>query len=230
MKKILFENVSLSRNGRIILQNISFSVQPEDCIAVYGPNGAGKTTLLNLVNGLILTFQGKVIIEDTQLTSETAHIIRLITGYVPQNFEVDPRIPILTGTVVLSGCYGKVGLFKYPDSKHIEKAKEIMEKLEILDLFSRPFGQISGGEKQKTMIARAMMQDPEILLLDEPFSSISESSKEKIIKIIMDWQKEKKLTMIVVAHEKSVIKKMCNRILYLEDGEIVSTEEINGNS
>ncbi len=230
MKKILFENVTAVRSRRTILKKISFTIQPGECVAFYGPNGAGKTTLLNLVNGIIFAVEGKVSVGDTDVKPETAHSIRLITGYVPQNFEVDPKIPILADTVVLTGCYGKLGFFKYPDSSHTEKAKNIMEELEISHIFSRPFGQISGGERQKTMIARAMMQEPEILLLDEPFSSISESSKEKIIETIKKWQKEKALTILLVAHEKNVIKKMCSRIFYLEDGRITLVEKINGNS
>lgn len=229
MEKINIENATVIRSGRTVLENISISVQHGECVALYGPNGAGKTTLLNLVNGLVFCQTGDVFVRNTQVNTKNAGSIRLITGYVPQNFDVDPRIPILTGTVVLSGCYGKIGLFRYPDSSVIEKAKRIMEELEISHIFDRPFGQISGGERQKTMIARAIIQEPEILLLDEPFSSISESSKEKIIKVIKNWQKEKNLTILLVAHERSIIEKMSNRVIYLDEGKIVSQESIYGN-
>ena len=229
MNNINLDCVSVARASRIVLHNISFTVQKGECVALYGPNGAGKTTLLNLINGLLFAYKGKVSIGDIILTPKTALSVRLITGYVPQNFEVDTRIPILAKTVVLSGCYGKIGLFNYPTQQHLNKAKKIMGLLEIEHIFDRPFGQISGGEKQKTLIARAMMQEPEILLLDEPFSSISESSKWKILEIIKNWKKEKNITIFLVSHEKQVIEKLCNKIFYLEEGTIVSQESIDGN-
>ncbi|MCM8759054.1 MAG: ATP-binding cassette domain-containing protein [Candidatus Omnitrophica bacterium] len=229
MNKITIENATVVRGNRVVLNNISFSVEAGEAIAIYGPNGAGKTTLLNLVNGLLFPVEGKVVVENIKVNPSTARSIQLITGYVPQNFEIDPRTPILTGTVVLSGCYGKLGLFHYPDKSIIEKAKKIMSKLEIDHLFLRPFGQISGGERQKTMIARAMMQEPEILLLDEPFSSISESSKEKIIEIIRFWKKEKNLTLLLVSHEKPIIEKLCGKVVYIDEGKIVLQEKADGN-
>ncbi len=228
MKSVIFENVSLIRGNRLVLNNIFFSVKPGESVAIYGPNGAGKTTLLTLINGLLFCKKGRVIISDIVLSPETAREIRIITGYVPQNFDVDYRTPILAGTVVLSGCYGKLGLFHYPDDLMLKKTCQLMEKLEISSVFNRPFGQISGGERQKVMIAKAMMQDPEILLLDEPFSSISKTSKEKIIEIIKTWHKEKGITIFLVSHEKDVIEKLCSRILYLEEGRIISQEAIHG--
>jgi len=229
MKNIIFDSVSVARAGRIIIKNASFTIKTGECVALYGPNGAGKTTILNLINGLLFAFQGKIVVGDTTLTKNTALSVQLITGYVPQNFEVDSRIPILAKTVVLSGIYGKLGLFHYPSQQHFDKVRKIMELFEIGHIFDRPFGQISGGEKQKTMIARAMMQEPEILLLDEPFSSISESSKWKILEIIKHWKKEKNITILLVSHEKQIIEKLCNKIFYLEEGTIVSQESIDGN-
>jgi len=228
-KHILFENVYVIRASHLVLKNISFSIKKGESVAIYGPNGAGKTTLLMLVNGLLSYYRGNIFVKNTLISPETAQNIRILTGYVPQNFDVDYRIPILTGTVVLSGCYGKLGLFKYPSHKEIQQAYQIMEKFEISHLFNRPFGQISGGERQKAMIARAMMLEPEILLLDEPFSSVSEASKEKIIEIIRNFQKEKGITILLVSHEKETIKKLCKRIFYIEQGEIISKEDIDGN-
>ncbi|MCM8814364.1 MAG: metal ABC transporter ATP-binding protein [Candidatus Omnitrophica bacterium] len=228
MKNLVLENVTVERNHRIVLDGINLSVQAGESIGIFGPNGAGKTTLLNLINGLINYKTGKILVGDVIVNPASSRKIQLIMGYVPQNFETDPRIPVLTGTVVLSGCYGKLGLFRYPDSLLIEKAKKIMNQLEITHLFMRPFGQISGGERQKAMIARALMQEPEILLLDEPFSSISERSKETISDIIKRWQEERGSTMLIVSHESTVIEKMCDCVVYLEEGQIVLKEKIYG--
>lgn len=229
MKNLFFEHITVERNSKIILNDINISILAGESTGISGPNGAGKTTLLNLVNGLIYCKKGKIVVGDVTVNSKTARKIQLITGYVPQNLELDQRIPILTGNVVLSGYYGKLGLFRYPDSSLIEKAKKIMEQLEILHLFMRPFGQISGGERQKAMIARALMQEPEIILFDEPFSFISEKSKKKIIEIIYRWQKERNLTMLLVSHEKPIIEKLCNKMIYLDEGRVVLEEKIYGN-
>lgn len=228
MKSVIVENVSVNRGNRLVLENVSLSVKKGECIALYGANGAGKTTLLTLINGLLFCRNGKVIIGGTIVSPKTARQIRIITGYVPQNFDVDYRVPILSKTVVLSGCYGKIGLFNYPDQTMVKKTYQLMETFEISHVFNRPFGQISGGERQKVMIARAMAQEPEILLLDEPFSSISQVSKNKIIEIIKKFHKEKGFTIFLVSHEKTVIEKLCNRILYMEEGKIISEEVIHG--
>ncbi|HOC03236.1 MAG TPA: ATP-binding cassette domain-containing protein [Candidatus Ratteibacteria bacterium] len=228
MKSVIIENASVIRGNKLILEDISFSVKPGECIGIYGSNGAGKTTLLTLINGLLFCKKGRVIIDNIVLSQKTVRQIRIITGYVPQNFEVDPRIPVLSKTVVLSGCYGKMGLFHFPDQPILEKAYGLMKKLDVENVFNRPFGQISGGERQKIMIARAMMQEPEILLLDEPFSSVSHTSKEKIIEIIKNWHKEKGLTIFLVSHEKNTIEKLCNRVFYIDNGRITSQETIHG--
>ncbi|HPP66496.1 MAG TPA: metal ABC transporter ATP-binding protein [bacterium] len=228
MKSVIIENLSFIRANRPILENISLSVKPGESVAFYGSNGAGKTTLLTLINGLLFCKKGRIIIGDTILSQKTIQQIRTAIGYVPQNFDVDYRMPILSKTVVLSGCYGKIGLFHHPDRCILERAYNLMEKLEIAHISDRPFGQISGGERQKIMIARALMQDPEILLLDEPFSSVSETSKEKIIEIIKTWHKEKGITIFLVSHEKTAIEQLCNRIFYMDEGKITSQEMIYG--
>jgi manganese/iron transport system ATP-binding protein len=229
MKSVIIENASVIRGNKLILEDISFSVKPGECIGIYGSNGAGKTTLLTLINGLLFCKKGRVIIDNIVLSQKTVRQIRIITGYVPQNFEVDPRIPILSKTVVLSSCYGRMGLFRFPDQSMLEKAYGLMKKLDVENVFNRPFGQVSGGERQKIMIARAMMQEPEILLLDEPFSSVSHTSKEKIIEIIKNWHKEKGLTIFLVSHEKDTIEKLCSRVFHIDNGRITSQEALHGN-
>jgi len=229
MKSLIIENASVIRGNRLILEDISLSVKPGECVGIYGSNGAGKTTLLTLINGLLFCKKGRVIIDNIVLSQKTVRQIRIITGYVPQNFEVDPRIPILSKTVVLSSCYGRMGLFRFPDQSMLEKAYGLMKKLDVENVFNRPFGQISGGERQKIMIARAMMQEPEILLLDEPFSSVSHTSKEKIIEIIKNWHKEKGLTIFLVSHEKDTIEKLCSRVFHIDNGRITSQEALHGN-
>ncbi len=229
MKSLIIENASVIRGNRLILEDISLSVKPGECVGIYGSNGAGKTTLLTLINGLLFCKKGRVIIDNIVLSQKTVRQIRIITGYVPQNFEVDPRIPILSKTVVLSSCYGRMGLFRFPDQSMLEKAYGLMKKLDVENVFNRPFGQVSGGERQKIMIARAMMQEPEILLLDEPFSSVSHTSKEKIIEIIKNWHKEKGLTIFLVSHEKDTIEKLCSRVFHIDNGRITSQEALHGN-
>ena len=229
MKSVIIENASVIRGNKLILEDISFSVKPGECIGIYGSNGAGKTTLLTLINGLLFCKKGRVIIDNIVLSQKTIRQIRIITGYVPQNFEVDPRIPVLSKTVVLSSCYGRMGLFRFPDQSMLEKAYGLMKKLDVENVFNRPFGQVSGGERQKIMIARAMMQEPEILLLDEPFSSVSHTSKEKIIEIIKNWHKEKGLTIFLVSHEKDTIEKLCSRVFHIDNGRITSQEALHGN-
>ncbi|MFA5645894.1 MAG: metal ABC transporter ATP-binding protein [Candidatus Ratteibacteria bacterium] len=214
-------NVTVTRSGREILKNISLAVEACQCIGVRGANGAGKTTLLHLINGLVTPSFGDVSLFGQELTTQKLRERRIEIGYVPQHFDTAYEMPVRVKDVVLMGCYGRIGFFHFPDRfLHIE-ALNLMERLEVAHLAKRPFGHISGGERQKVMIARALMQRPKILLLDEPFASLSDKATSAASALILDIHREKQLTTFMISHEISLLEKLCDRIITVEEGSVI---------
>lgn len=204
-----------------ILEDFSFSAREGECVGLFGPNGAGKTTLLCAINGLARIMKGSVSIHGNLLTPFTGNNIRKKIGYVPQNFNIDRKIPILTEEVILMGRYGQIGLFRYPGKKDKELLDGLSKILEISHLLKKPFGQLSGGEKKKTLIARALIQEPEILLLDEIFSWLDWNMQKKMLPFIKKLHLEKKLTILIVSHNINFLKEICTRIVWMKKGRIV---------
>ncbi|MCM8820982.1 MAG: metal ABC transporter ATP-binding protein, partial [Candidatus Omnitrophica bacterium] len=184
MKKIKLDNISVGYLTETVIKNLSLEIEDGEFVGLFGPNGAGKTTLLCAINGLAMIKKGKVYIDGEILNIFNENRFRRIIGYVPQYFDVDPKLPVLTEDVVYMGCYGKTGLFKFPGKREKELIDEISILLEIEHLLKKPFGQLSGGERKRTLIARALMKEPEILLLDEIFAWLDIKMMEKVIAIL----------------------------------------------
>lgn len=201
------------------LKHVDLIVTQGEFLTVVGPNGAGKTTLLETVNGL-LPSDGEISVLAQDLKTHGAYI-RTKIGYVPQEFTCDSLTPFLVEDVVLMGRYGRIGLLKSPTAKDYNAVSKTLEFLSISSIRKTPVGKLSGGQLQKVMIARALAKEPEILLLDEPFSNLDLLSRSEVSQKISSLQKEG-LTILMVVHDRSSIPSTCNRIITMEDGRIVS--------
>lgn len=224
MKIIDLQEIAVSYVGKAVLSDFSLSVDRGEIVGIYGPNGSGKSTVLTAVNGLVKISRGQVFINQTRLTERNGTAIRKNIGYVPQYLEVDVQAPVLAGEVVLMGRYGKLGVFHNPQRTDWEIAREMMDKLEITHLRNRPFGQLSGGEKKRFLMARSLTQEPNILLLDEAFAWLDEKIREKVQAFLSEIQATSQLTVLVVAHEKEILEGLCSRIVYMEEGKIIKSE------
>ena len=220
-KSIELVNVSAGYLSETILTDVNFSVKKRNIVGVFGPNGAGKTTLLCAINGLAKIWKGKIYINGISLSPFTSVSLRKKIGYVPQIIEVDTKIPALTEEVILMGGYGRIGVFHFPNKKDYNFLKETSELLEISSLLKKPFGQLSGGEQRRALIARALFQKPEILLLDEIFSFLDWKIKKKISELIIRIHNEKNLTTLIVSHDLKVIEELCDNVVYIEKGKII---------
>src|SRR5262249_7740495 len=138
--------------------NLSFTMSARDYIAIVGPNGAGKTTLLHAILGALPPQSGTI----------TQHREPLIFGYVPQAQTMDDQFPLTALDIVLMGRYRKIGLLKRPSKEDRERAHLALEQVGVPDLAPRLFREFSGGQKQRTLMARALVCDPDVLVLDEP--------------------------------------------------------------
>jgi len=205
------------------IKNISLEVEQGELISIVGPNGSGKTTLLETINGLLKASRGKVIVFDQDMGRHPTGIRKDI-GYVPQDFISDPSAPFLVQDVVLMGRYGKIGLLRSPGREDLKLAREAMKLLGVEEFAHRPIGKLSGGEQQKVMIARAIAQDPKLLLLDEPFSNLDVDSRRTVSEKICKLHEEKNWTTIVVTHNLLAIPERCDRVLIMNKGRIIAEE------
>ncbi|KAF2956899.1 ABC transporter ATP-binding protein [Marinitoga sp. 38H-ov] len=201
-KKIIsVENINYKVENNEILKYITFDIYENDFVGIIGPNGAGKSTLIKILIGEIDGYTGKIKINGK-------------IGYVPQKDEFDKSFPIKAYEVILMGMYNEIGLFKNFKKKHYEKVKEIMKKLDIEYLYDRKVGDLSGGEYQRLSLARALVSDPDILILDEPEAGVDSKAQSKIYKVLEKLNKSG-MTIILVSHDISMIVKKVNTIMCL---------------
>jgi len=207
-----------------VIHDIDLSIFENDFLAIIGPNGAGKTTLLETINGILPYTAGKGKVFGKPILKQK-HDIRKDTGYVIQNFELDPRAPFLCKDVVMAGRSGKIGLFRFPNKKDWEMVWESMGLVGMIDYANRPVGKLSGGEFQKILLARALAQKPKLLLLDEPFSNLDFSARKQIETLLTRVHEQYHTTIVMVSHDLTFLPSSCDRIVVMDKGQIVKDDK-----
>lgn len=202
--------VSLAYNGSIVLENLSFNAMHGERIAVVGPNGAGKSTLFKAMAGLIPIKNGQILIHGKPLGLHQDCV-----AYIPQREEVDWRFPVTVEDVVMMGRFGHVGWFKPAGKLDREVVQASMEQLGIRDLAKRPISDLSGGQQQRVFLARAMAQEPHILIMDEPFTGIDITTQEILFQLL-DGLREQHVTVIVSTHDLNMAAQRFDRILLIK--------------
>lgn len=215
---INYKNVSLccSTNG-LILDGLSFEIQEGEFFVLVGPSGSGKTTTLKLINRLIEQTDGDIYFEDKRLKDYDLRELRLKTGYVLQQIALFPNLTVSENIALI------------PEMKNFDK-KEIKEKTEDLlkkvgldpkHYMNRLPKELSGGEKQRVGILRAIIANPKILLMDEPFSALDPISKVQLQDLIKTLHNEYKMTTVFVTHDMDEALKLADRICILQNGKVV---------
>lgn len=215
-----FCNVYAGYRGSKTLTDISLRVESGQIVGIAGQNGSGKTTLLRVIQGLLPTSSGSASVLGHDLVTSNYADIRRRTACVFQTLNVDPRMPITAGEVVLMGRYGRIGLFRGPRQSDRDASRQALEKVDALHLIDRPFGQLSGGEQQRINLARALAQEPDLLLLDEPTTFLDVKAQQTVRDIIKSVHDECMLTTIIVSHDSNMLASMCNRIIVMQKGRI----------
>jgi ABC-type Mn2+/Zn2+ transport system ATPase subunit len=215
------ENAVVSYREDIALRGVSLKVRPGEFVGIIGPNGAGKTTLLTIVNGMGKLLQGNVRVLGYTLTPGNGHSLRKKVGYVAQVQSIDPRIPMNVREVAMIGRYGPLGLFRRPSKHDWEIVDTALELVGMTHLARRPIGHLSGGEQQRTAIARCLAQEPEIFLLDEPTASLDWKAKADILELVKRIHNERRLTTLFVTHDLDALPHTCDRVVLMKDGLIV---------
>lgn len=200
-------------------------VSPGELLGVLGPNGAGKTTLLRTCLGTQRHVSGLVRVLGHSLRGigplQFARLRRRI-GYVPQLLPLRSETPLTVREIVAIGRTGVAGLLKPLAKTDWLLVDEWIERLGLTSLARQGYGEISGGEQRKTLIARAMVQQPEILLLDEPTANLDLGWRERIVYIVNDLYSSMRLTILLVCHELEVLPPGCERIAVLQDGHLIA--------
>lgn len=208
MRLITFENVSMSYEGNKVLSNLSFDIEKGDYLCIVGENGSGKTTLLKGLLGLKKIDSGKIIYHMPNGKKQI--------GYLPQQTHIQKDFPASVKEVVMSGNISDNSFRFFYKRNHKKKALEVLEKLEILDLLKKGFHTLSGGQKQKVMLARAICASKDILILDEPASSLDITSQKDLYDTIKKLNDEG-MTIVMISHDIKNVAKYSKHIIHIKD-------------
>jgi manganese/iron transport system ATP-binding protein len=217
---INIQDAVVSYREDVALQGVSLEVKRGECIGIIGPNGAGKTTLLTIINGLGKLVHGQAQVLGTRLNGRNCTSLRKRIGYVAQVERIDPRLPISVRETVMVGCYGCLGLFHRPTRAQRDRVDEVLEMVGMAHLAKRPIGHLSGGEYQRAAIARAIVQQPDIFLLDEPTASIDQKAQREILSLIRLIHRQYGTTTLFVTHDLRTLPSICQRLILMKDGRI----------
>lgn len=206
---MLFElkNLSCGYNKDLIIKNLNMKMEEGDFICVVGPNGAGKTTLIKTILGLIKPLKGEVIYHDLKPS---------FIGYMPQESKIDSRFPASNMEVVLSGTLNKVKHFYSKEDR--ERALHNFKLLGISKLKDKSFKDLSGGERQKVLLARSLSATSKLLILDEPSNNLDSKSKKELYKLIEDLN-QKGLSIMMITHDLDHGNLIGNKILSLREDD-----------
>jgi ABC-type Mn2+/Zn2+ transport system ATPase subunit len=227
MNKNIIElnGITVRKAKGVLLDGISLSVSRNEFVGVIGPNGAGKTTLLNVIAGFE-RFEGTLSLFGQRETWTRSRGTRLRVGYVPQLFQIDPAFPIFALEAVMTGAIGRLGLFHSPGKREREKAMQLMEMMRVDHLADRPLGHLSGGERQKVSLARAILQEPDILLMDEPTANLDIAVQKEVLDLVDETHKRETLTLLFVTHDFNMLPAGMRRAVLLNHGKTVFDGDI----
>ena len=203
MKAVKVENLTVHYDKTPVLWEIDFELPHGVLVGILGPNGAGKSTLLKTLLGSMKPISGSFVFGTSKKVA-----------YIPQRASVDWNFPIQVLDVVLMGRYGKLGLFKWIRKEDKEAAKKALEQVGMQSFAMRQISELSGGQQQRVFLARALMQDADIYLMDEPFSGIDAATEKALVDILAELKNQGK-TLLVVHHDLTTVKSYFDWVVLL---------------
>lgn len=216
-----FRGVAVTRRGRRVLDIDALDIPQGGVLGLIGPNGAGKSTFFAAICGLLRLQRGTVRLMGRDLAAIGAGAARRDIALVMQAQDMDPRLPISVLESVMSGGYAKRGWLRWPGRALAERALTMLAEVGIAHLAGRPLGQLSGGEQQRAAIARALTQQPRVLLLDEPTSALDWRAQREILGCIGALRQRLELTVLIATHDLNSLETLCHEVLCLDRGRAV---------
>lgn len=222
-KLIEVDKVTFKYENEPVLDEICFSVQKGDFLGIIGSNGTGKSTLLKLLLGELLPFSGTIRLfeEDVRQFKSWSKI-----GYLPQNaIAKNAGFPATAEEIVMANLFSEIGLFSFPQKKHREKVEKTLELVGMKHCANTLIGKLSGGQQQRVMLAKLLVAEPQIMLLDEPTSGVDAKTSQALYELLLKLNKETGLTIIMVTHDIAKAFNYVSRTLCLEEGSIVELDK-----
>ena len=189
------DDLSVSYGAQVVLEGISFALPRGQLVGIIGPNGAGKTTLLKAILGLVPVASGVVAVVGERPTRRGG-----LVAYVPQRDAINWRFPATVADVVLMGRYGRLGWLRRPGPADRAIVQRCLEQVGMAAHAGRPVGELSGGQQQRVFLARALAQEPEVLLLDEPISGVDTPTQDSVLGLLADLAAQGK-TLLLTTHD-----------------------------
>ena len=209
MNSIEIKNLTVAYGENIALEDLNLNIEVGSLMALVGPNGAGKSTLIKTILKFLKQITGEIKINAKTL------------AYVPQRNSVDWDFPTTLFDVVEMGCYGRVGLFKRVSKEEKQKVLKAIEQVGMLEFKDRQISELSGGQQQRAFIARALVQEADIYLMDEPFQGVDSTTEKSIVEILKKLKSEDK-TIIVVHHDLQTVPTYFESVALINKAVIVS--------
>ncbi|MFS2324777.1 manganese/iron ABC transporter ATP-binding protein [Brucella sp. H1_1004] len=201
------------RNGHTALRNASFEIPTGTITALVGVNGSGKSTLFKAIMGFVHLAKGDISI----LGQPVKHALKQnLVAYVPQSEEVDWNFPVLVEDVVMMGRYGHMGMMRIARRADHEAVEKALSRVNMLDFRKRQIGELSGGQKKRVFLARALAQDAQVILLDEPFTGVDVKTEEAIVTLLRGLRDEGRV-MLVSTHNLGSVPEFCDRTVLVKN-------------
>ena len=200
------------RNGLTALRHASFAIPRGTVTALVGVNGAGKSTLFKAIMGFVPVAGGNISLLGMSVPEA---LRRNLVAYVPQSEEVDWAFPVLVEDVVMMGRYGKMNFLRIPTKADHQAVEAALARVNMLDYRHRQIGELSGGQKKRVFLARALAQDGQVILLDEPFTGVDVKTEEQIIRLLGELRDEGRV-MLVSTHNLGSVPEFCDRVVLVK--------------
>jgi len=234
MIKLEMQNVTLGYGSKVVVRDITFSMMPGEMVGLVGPNGSGKSTIIKALCRTISQWSGKVMIDGKDISRIPRKDLALLVGVVPQTAVLPSAFTAFE--IVLMGRNPHLGLFQYEGPGDMAIAWQAMERTSTQHLAERRIGELSGGEIQSIVIARALTQETEAILLDEPTANLDIGRQIEILDLIKGLCRENRLTVVAALHDLNLASHYCDRLVLINDSriraegtpaEVISPENIN---
>lgn len=213
MSAVRFDHVTVAFQRIAGIEDVSFELARGEFLGIIGPNGSGKTTLLRTVLGLLRPVAGSVTVLGAQ--GRGLADVRRRIGYVPQRRPIEPGFPLSVLDAVLMGTYAALGPLRWPGKQERERAIRALDAVGLGGARDHVAGHLSGGQQQRLLVARALVQEPEILLLDEPTAGVDVASRRQIVELVRGLHRERGLTTLYVTHDVNEIVPCVDKVMYL---------------
>lgn len=206
---IVVEDMSFAYGKDNILTDVNLIVEKEEYVGVIGANGAGKSTLMKLFLGQLTPTKGAVIVNAQSI------------GYVPQvGFHAVNHFPANVEEIVMTGLYADIGMFRFPKKEHKQMVRETLELVGMQDYRKRMLSELSGGQQQRVLIARALIQNPELLILDEPLTGIDKEAGELLYQLLAKLNQECGITIVMVTHNMEQVARFTGTFYHVSNGNV----------